>query len=138
MPKPKNSRVAPHALFSEDAIKPLARVKIVEEIGKVVRTAIVVGGGVCIAYFTSAAIHDLAGRTTAADIGVRFLGTIKVSEGLAYAVAVVSVGVAYQRGRTNQGLAKRLARLSELEQSIDPNRSSSHLTNTGGPREEDK
>lgn len=91
-----------------------------------------------IAFYTRLGISDLAGRTTAADIGVRFLGTISISEGLAYAIAVVCVGVAYQKGRTNQGLSKRLGRLSRLEQSIDPNRSSSHLTDTGSPREEDK
>lgn len=91
-----------------------------------------------VAFFCSRMVHDLSGKTTAADIGIKFLGTLSISEGLAYAIAVICVGFAYERGRTNKSMAKRLARLSQLEQSIDPNRSSSHLGETGAPREEDR
>ena len=91
-----------------------------------------------ITYFCAEMVHDLSGKTTAADIGIRFLGKISISEGLAYAIAAICTGFAYQRGRTNQDLSKRLARLSQLEQSIDPNRGSSHLVDTGGPNEGDK
>ena len=114
------------------------RAKTVEEVGKVLRTLIVAGAAVLMAMYCSRSIHDLAGKTTAADIGLQLLGNISISEGLAYAVSVVCVGFAYQRGRTNQSLAKRLSRLSHLEQQIDPNRSSSHLGETGAPREEDR
>jgi hypothetical protein len=137
MPKAVPKRSQPSAT-TENPFKAFAKAKIVEEVGKVLRTAIVAGCVVGIAYYCARIVHDLAGRTTAADIGIKFLGTLTISEGLAYAIAAVCVGFGYQRGRTNRSMAKRLARLSDLERSIDPNRSSSHLTNTGVPREEDR
>lgn len=115
-----------------------SRTKLVEEIGKIARTGIVGGCAVAVAYFCSRMVHDLAGKTTAADIGIKALGTLSINEGLAYAIAVICVGFGYQRGRTAHDMAKRLGRLSRLEQSIDPNRSSSHLGETGVPREEDR
>jgi hypothetical protein len=73
-----------------------------------------------------------------ADIGVKFLGTINMSEGLAWAIAVICVGYGAQRGYVNHKLSGRLSRLSKWEAEIDPNRSSSHLTARGTPREEDQ
>lgn len=119
-------------------LKLVARVHTVEEIGKTVRTAFVFGGAVGIAYFFSRMVHDLAGKSTAADIGLRFLGTINVSEGLAWVISALCGGIAVKTTRTNRSMAKRLGRLSKLEQEIDPNRSSSQLTPSGLPREEDK
>lgn len=116
----------------------LFRVRLVEESAKALRTIIVVGGALGIAFYTSIIVHDLAGKATTADIGLRFLGTLTISEGLAYAISALIAGVAYQKSHINKSLAKRLARLSEFEQSIDPNRSTSHLTETGVPREEDR
>ena len=134
----KSSRKRPTVAIAEGDMSSFARVKIVEEIAKLLRTAVVAGCILGVAYFCSRIVHDLSGRTTAADIGIKFFGTLTISEGLAYAISVVCVGFGYQRGRTNKSLSTRLARLSNLEQSIDPNRSSSHLTETGAPREEDR
>jgi hypothetical protein len=110
----------------------------VEEIAKTIRTFLVFGCALGMVYFFSVMVHDLAGRTTTADIGLKFLGSIRVSEGLAWAVAAVCGGVALKKGRTNRSLAARLSRMADFERSIDPNRSSSHLTDTGMPREEDR
>jgi hypothetical protein len=119
-------------------LTPFARSKNVEEIAKTVRTALVFGCSLGMVCFFSRMVHDLAGQKTTADIGISFLGTIKISEGLAWAIAVVCGGFAIKRARTNRSLAKRLTRMADLERQIDPNRSSSHLAETGMPREEDK
>jgi hypothetical protein len=118
-------------------LTPFARAKIVEEIAKTVRTALVFGSAVGMAYFLSVMVHDLAGKATTADIGLTFLGKIGVSEGLAWAIAAVCGGIVFKTRRTNRDMAARLSRFADVERSIDPNRSSSHLTDTGMPREED-
>lgn len=120
-------------------LEPFVRSKKVEEIAKTVRTFFVFGFSFGIAYFISRMVHDLAGQKTTADIGISFLGTIRVSEGLAWAIAAVCGGIAGKVVRTNRSMAKRFgSRMADLERSIDPGRSSSHLSPTGMPREEDK
>lgn len=109
-----------------------------DEISKVLRTALVTGCTAFIAYNCAGTIKALAGRTTLADVGIKFLGSITISEGLAYALAAICVGYGVQRGYANRKLSGRLSRLSQLEAEIDPNRSSSHLTPRGTPREEDQ
>ena len=91
------------------------------------RTGLVFGCALGIAYFFASMVHDLAGRQTTADIGIKFLGSINISEGLAWAIAAVCGGIAYKKGRTNRDMATRLARMGELERAIDPNRSSSRF-----------
>ncbi len=116
----------------------VVRIKTVDEISKVLRTASVVIGTSTGMYFVSKIVHDLAGKITTADIGAKILGRIELSEGLAYALAVVCVGYGYKTTKSNQDMAKRLKRLSLVEGTIDPNRSSSHLTDTGSPPKEDE
>ncbi|MGA8029011.1 MAG: hypothetical protein WB992_17870 [Bryobacteraceae bacterium] len=123
---------------SSDIAATFARAKNIEEIAKTVRTFLVFGSALGMAYFFSHMVHDLAGKTTSADIGIKLLGSITVSEALAWAVAAICGGVAYKTGRTNRSLAKRLSRMADIEREIDPNRSSSHLDSTGMPREEDE
>ena len=119
-------------------IATLARINLVKEIAKTVRTAVVFGCVLGIAYFCQRMVHDLAGKTTAADIGLKFLGTFKVSEGLAWMISAICFGTAVKTRRTNGNMAARLSRLADFERSIDPNRSSSHLSPTGTPRKEDR
>jgi hypothetical protein len=107
------------------------RVRIVEEISKVVRTGLVAGCTAFIFYRCSEMVKALAGRNTLADVGIKILGNITISEGLAYALAAICVGFGVQRGYANRQLSARLSRLSQLEAEIDPNRSSSHLTVRG-------
>ncbi len=115
----------------------VARYQLVAEISKTVRTALVFGSAVLVVYSLGGMVHDLAGKKTAADIGMSLFGTLEVSEGLAWAIAAICGGVVFKTRRTNSSMAKRLDAMSALERSIDPNRSSSHLTDTGMPREED-
>ena len=102
------------------------------------KTLIVGGSAIAITVYCSHIIHDLAGKATTADIGVSFLGKLSVSEGLAYAISLICVGYGYKKTRSNEDLIKRLKRLSLLEQSIDPNRSSSQLTDAGSPPMDDE
>jgi hypothetical protein len=131
--------MAPSPLSRHEVdVAALARINFVTEVAKTVRTALVFGCILGIAYFCQRTVHDLAGKTTAADIGLKFLGTLKISEGLAWATAAICLGTAVKTRRTNGNMAARLARLADFERSIDPNRSSSHLSPTGMPRKEDR
>ena len=115
----------------------LTRMKTVEEAGKSFRTVAVFGCAALMFYFCASMVHDLAGKKTAADIGLQFLGTLNVSEGLAWAIAAICGGIVFKERRTSRSMAKRLGRMADFERAVDPNRSSSHLTATGTPREED-
>jgi len=116
----------------------LARINLVTEIFKTVRTALIFGSVLGMAYYCQRMVHDLAGKTTAADIGLKFLGTFKVSEALAWMISAICFGTTIKTRRTNADMASRLARMADLERSIDLNRSSSHLSPTGRPRKEDR
>ena len=122
---------------SRDGFPHSARMKTVEEAGKSFRTVAVFGCAALMFYFCASMVHDLAGKKTAADIGLQFLGTINVSEGLAWAIAAICGGIVFKERRTSRSMAKRLGRMADFERAVDPNRSSSHLTATGTPREED-
>lgn len=84
-------------------------------------------------------IAALAGQQTLADIAVRFLGNLKVSESIAYILA--GGGVAYgigQRQLRRRHIKHNVRGKNELEKILDPKRTSSNLTDTGTTRPGDK
>jgi hypothetical protein len=92
-----------------------------------------------IAWFLYLSVDTLAGRVTFADIGVRFVGQARVSESLAWFLAIS--GGAYglrQRKLRRDTIQKQSARIKSLEERIDANRSSSHLSIRGTTRPEDE
>lgn len=97
------------------------------------------GSVVLIAWLVTDAVNGLAGKYTFADIGVRFLADIKVSEAVAYVVGGGGMLYGYKERRLRQ---KNIARLSgrnqEYEKRVDPKRSSSGLTPEGKTRPEDR
>lgn len=98
----------------------------------VLRTAIKWGGMVGVARYAWLAVDSLAGQSTVADIGLKFLAEVGVSDVLAWLLAggAVVFGLVQKklRGDTIQRLS---GRIQQLEQQIDPRRTSSHLTVRG-------
>ena len=108
-------------------------------IGAVVHTVVQWGSAVLVAYFLYRSVSSLSGRYTFAQIGVSFLGDMRISEGLAYLFGAGGVVYGVKRHRLHGDNVQRMAgRLAELEKQIDPKRSSSRLTPRGKTRPEDK
>lgn len=90
------------------------------------KTLIVVGGVVLVAYIAGDTIKVLAGRTTMADIGVRFLTNVKVSEAIAWLVGGGGVSYGYaQRGLRIRTAKRQGQHIERLEKLLDPDRTSS-------------
>jgi hypothetical protein len=120
---------------------PLAKYDLAEAIASVLRSFFKWGGLVGIFYFLSRMVEDLAGQTTYADVGidVGILAEVGTSHFLAWGLAVAAVLWALFERRLRRTTIERLTgRNRELEESIDPNRSSSNLTPRGKTRPEDK
>lgn len=96
-------------------------------------TALIKWGGLLgIAYFMYCSVRVLSGQSTFADIGIRLLGNLRVSEAAAWLLG--GSGILYGsrerrlRLQANETLGKRV---SDLEGEIDAKRSSSKLTTKG-------
>jgi hypothetical protein len=88
------------------------------------------------AYLTIAA---LAGKYTIADIGIGVLGNVRISEGLAWMLAIGFGAYGVGQGKLRRDTIERLqGRIKELEKELDAGRSSSNLTTRGTTRPEDK
>lgn len=97
------------------------------------------GGLVAIAYFALLSVKALAGQTTAANIGIKFLADVRVSEALAWIFGVVGSGYGFGERRLRRSTVERLqSRIRTLENKIDPKRSSSNLTPKGDTPKEDE
>lgn len=108
-------------------------------IGNVVQTFIRVGGWVSVFYFVYEMVFKLAGKFTFADIGIRFLGDIRMSEALAYALATGAGGWALLERKLKGDTIERLSgQVEALEKRLDPGRTSSRLTPRGTTRPEDE
>jgi hypothetical protein len=113
--------------------------RIVDMIGATIHTIVPWAAAVLIARYFYHSVSSLSGQYTFAQIGVGFLGDLRVSEGIAYLFGAGGVIYGVKR-RKLQGdnLERTAGRLAELEKQIDPNRSSSRLTPRGKTRPEDK
>jgi len=96
------------------------------------------GGLVGLAYFAYRSVEVLAGGTTVADIGLKFLADVKISQLLSYTVAVGGGVYGWRQRKLRRDTVERLqGRIKELEKSIDPQRTSSGLTTRGATNPED-
>lgn len=89
-------------------------------------------GLVFIAYLGYLSIEVLAGKSTFADIGVRIIGNLKVSDGIITLLA--GSGWAYglaQRSLRRKHIERTVPLKNELEKVLDKKRTSSHLTQKG-------
>lgn len=95
--------------------------------------------GVAVVWLITASVDRLAGKFTIADIGIKFLGDLRISEAVAYVLTAGFGGWALMerklKGDTIQRLSKRVV---ELERQIDPGRTSSRLTERGTTSPADK
>ena len=108
-------------------------------VGSVANNLIRWAGVVAIAGFAYLSIDSLAGETTSADIGIRIIGNIKLSEVFAFLFG--GGGVAYglrQRTLRKSTIERLQERIKKLEEKKDPERSSSGLTPKGDTHPNDK
>jgi hypothetical protein len=96
------------------------------------RTTVRTLGGVVIAFWVYKTAAVLAGHSTDASFFLGVLSDIKVSQGLlaAFGLGGLSYG-ARQRHLRKKNIERLEGRLRELEQMVDPGRSSSLLTRRG-------
>jgi hypothetical protein len=110
----------------------------IDRIAGVAETAIRFGSLAVIAVFAWLSIRSLAGQRTFADIGIRVITDLRLSEAFAYLFGVG--GVAYGLGERHLRRNRTqhfTTRMAALEQRLDPNRSSSTLTSRGTTRKGD-
>gem|GEM_PF-1961391 len=90
-------------------------------------------------YLFYLSVLALAGKHTFAEIGIKVLGSLRISDGILSVVAAgsLSYGVG-QRNLRRKNIERLSRRNQELEQQLDPKRSSSGLTLKGTTRPGDK
>jgi hypothetical protein len=109
-----------------------------ENIVSVINNLIRWGGAVAIAYFAFRSILALAGQHTAADIGIKFLADVRVSEALAWIFGGSGIAYGWRQRKMRRDTVERIqGRVEAYEKVIDPRRSSSSLTKRGETRPED-
>ena len=80
-------------------------------------------------FFLYRSVDALAGEQTTADIGLKLVGNLKLSEVFAYLFGGGGVAYGVQQKRLRKDEVERLQdRVIKLETAIDPKRSSSGLT----------
>jgi hypothetical protein len=85
-----------------------------------------------IAFMVKETAVEIAGTETIADVGVKFLADIRVSESVAWITAFLFGGYgAIQRKLRKDVIQQMSGRMTNLETTIDPKRSSSRLTERG-------
>lgn len=92
-----------------------------------------------IAFMGFLSINSLSGNYTIAEIGIEFASSFKVNTAVSYVFGLSGVlyGL-FERDLRKRTIERMSKRTTELELSIDPNRSSSNLTPRGNTRPEDE
>ena len=104
----------------------------------VLRAAVIAVAVVAVAYYASRVFIAFAGKKTDALIGIQLITSIKLDRWVAYIVAIM--GGTYglrQRHLRRTSIERTTKRPIELEQRMDPNRTSSGITPRGTTRKED-
>jgi hypothetical protein len=126
------STAPPASHKTDPALEAHLRAKRIDSFTTICRDAIKWSAAVIIVAYGYKSIVALAGHRTYADIGIRVLGNLKVSDGILYLFGVSGwvYGLGERRLRRNN--IRRLAPAkNDLERIIDPRRTSSNLTTTG-------
>lgn len=98
----------------------------------VVRTAIKWGSAVWIVSYIYRSIAVLAGHATAADIGIKFLANVRVSDGIFAVLTGGSIAYGVGQRQLRRRHIKHVAHdKNDLERLLDPKRTSSNLTDSG-------
>jgi len=113
--------------------------RVVDLIGSSLQMAIPWAALVLVVYFGKEMVSSLSGRYTFAEIGVSFLGDLRISDAAAYIFGAGGLAYGVKRRKLQGDNIERTAkRIKELEERLDANRSSSRLTERGRTRPEDK
>ena len=97
------------------------------------------GGVVACCYFLYLMIDALAGKTTATDIALNAITDLRLDEHILYFLTGGTTFWAIRERKLRKKTIKHItAQVKELEEHIDPNRTSSNLTETGDTRPEDE
>jgi hypothetical protein len=97
-----------------------------------------IGIGWCAREFAIAAMA-FAGKQSVANWSLSVLANIQVVWAVSITLSGVSIGLYFKERKKHRETRERLtARVKELELTIDPNRTSSHLTPEGLTRREDE
>lgn len=132
----KGPKKSAAVLMAENRL--LRRFRTTEGIASVLNNLIRWGAVVAIARYGYLTVARLAGQSTFADIGVSFLADVRVSEAVAWILAGSGALYGAAQRRLRRNTVERIQRRNhELEQAIDPKRSSSRLTIRGETRPED-
>lgn len=124
---------------SEIELRYAYRVRVVDTIGAIIQTAIPWLAAAAMSWFVYRSIDALAGKQTLADVGIKVLADIKISEAIAYLFGGGGVLYGYKCKRLKADNVERMAgRIAELEKQLDPGRSSSRLTPRGETRPGDR
>jgi hypothetical protein len=104
-----------------------------------IRLLIPWGSLVLIAFWVHSDVIALAGKQTLANIGLSFVGDIRVSDAVAYIFGALGAGYGIaERNLRRKNISRLAVENSALEAMKDPGRTSSNLTKRGTPRPEDK
>ena len=97
------------------------------------------GGIVACCYCLYLMIDALAGKTTATDIALKAITDLELDRGVLYVLTGGTTLWAIRERKLRKKKTKDIeAHLKELEKHIDPNRTSSNLTETGDTHPEDE
>ncbi len=114
------------------------RAKRLDIIDTAVRLFIPWGFLALVAYWVHKDISVLAGKQTLAQIGISFLGDIRLSDSVAYIFGVAGTGYGIaERQLRRRNIARLSGEKQELERLLDAGRTSSNLTRQGTTRPED-
>ena len=123
----------------EAEIRFIKRSRIAEGVIQVSNNLIKYGALVWIFHEIYLMIESLSGKTTLADIGVSFLGNLKISVAVAWVSCIVGIIYGLKQKKLRKDTVERLqTRITELERELDVKRSSSNLTKRGDTRPEDR
>lgn len=108
------------------------RLALADRIARVLEIALRLGAIVLVVRYISHSIDVLAGKHTVADIGVKFLASVRVSEAVAWIFGASGVGYGYRQRHLRRKDTKQISdRLSKYEEKRDPRRSSTKLESQG-------
>jgi len=114
------------------------RARLIDRSAAVIETGLKYGALVVIFFFGYASIKSLAGQSTFADIGLRVIGDVRISETIAWLFGAGGVGYGLRQRKLRRDTIERLApRVRQYEERLDPQRSSTGLPSRGTTRPED-
>jgi len=117
----------------------LRRYRQAEGVASILYNIVRWGGIVLVARYGYLSLDTLAGDRTTADIGIKLLADVRISQALAWLLAGSGTAYGLAQRKLRRDTVQRLQqRNEELELRLDPKRSSSRLTPRGETRPEDK